>query len=94
MDEYDYPHISYFDWSNDDLKYAYWDGEGWQLERVDSQWPVGRYTSLALDPAGYPHISYRDGSDSVLRSPHPMDGLITLARLAAFATFASSRSCL
>ena len=30
----------------------------WQIETVDSDGYVGRYSSLALDSSGYPHISY------------------------------------
>jgi formylglycine-generating enzyme required for sulfatase activity len=55
------PHISYYDFSNGDLKYARYDGAAWQVEVVDSGGDVGEYTSLALDAAGRPHISYFDG---------------------------------
>lgn len=50
------PHISYFDATHYDLKYAYRTGSGWNIQTVDSY--DGRYTSLALDSAGNPHISY------------------------------------
>ncbi|HEX6383278.1 MAG TPA: hypothetical protein VF177_01290 [Anaerolineae bacterium] len=60
LDSSGHPHISYWDGSNDDLKYARWDGSSWQVETVDSAGEVGRYTSLALDSSGQPHISYLD----------------------------------
>jgi len=31
-----YPHISYFGYTNDDLKYAKWTGSAWSKETVDS----------------------------------------------------------
>ncbi|MBD3400862.1 MAG: hypothetical protein GF399_11115, partial [Candidatus Coatesbacteria bacterium] len=52
------PHISYFDSTNYDLKYAAWNGASWVIETVDSTGDVGRYTSLALDSYGSPSISY------------------------------------
>jgi hypothetical protein len=61
------PHISYYDASNGDLKYAYWDGSQWQIEVVESDGQVGEWTSLALDSAGNPHISYYDRSKGHLK---------------------------
>ena len=52
------PHISYFDSTNADLKYASWNGWNWVIETVDSEGYVGEYCSLALDSNGNPHISY------------------------------------
>ena len=51
------PHISYFDDTNNDLKYAYLDASGWHTETADSGYVYG-HTSLALDGSEYPHISY------------------------------------
>jgi len=62
LDSSDNPHISYFDQTNCDLKYACWGGFNWQMETVDSVGHVGWYTSLALDSAGNPHISYYDAT--------------------------------
>ena len=53
-------HISYCDWANRDLKYAYKDDSVWHIETVDSEGRVGYYSSLALDGGGYPQISYFD----------------------------------
>ncbi|MBN1954582.1 MAG: hypothetical protein JW900_05975 [Anaerolineae bacterium] len=52
------PHVSYRDWSTNDLKYAYHDGTTWNSETVDSAGNVGGFTSLALDGSDLPHISY------------------------------------
>ena len=54
------PHISYYDASDHDLKYAKWNGVAWDIEVVDSFGLVGKHTSIALDSKGYPHISYFD----------------------------------
>jgi hypothetical protein len=55
------PHISYYDRTNLDLKYARqllpW---LWVTETVDSAGRVGEFSSIALDPSGYPHITYVD----------------------------------
>jgi len=60
LDSSNYPHISYNDWTNLDLKYARWNGSSWQIETVDSAGTVGDGASLALDSFGRPHISYCD----------------------------------
>ena len=60
LDSSNFPHITYYDWFNGDLKYAYWDGNEWYTETVDSAGYVGRSTSLELDSFGYPNISYYD----------------------------------
>jgi len=67
LDSNGYPHISYFDETNYDLKYAYFDGSSWQIETVDSEGYVGIYTSLSLDSGDYPHISYRDETNYDLK---------------------------
>ena len=56
-----YPHISYYDDTNGDLKYAYQDASGWHIETVAAELRhFGINTSLGLDREGYPHISYLD----------------------------------
>jgi hypothetical protein len=60
LDENGYPHISYADSTNRDLKYAYWDGSQWVIEVADSAGDVasGAYTSVDLDSLGKAHVSY------------------------------------
>ena len=58
LDQAGYPHISYYDAVNEDLRYAYEDSAGWHVETVATQGDVGRYSSLALDALGFPHICY------------------------------------
>lgn len=61
------PHISYFDYTNEDLKYASWIDYNWIVQTVDSVGMVGKYTSLALDSFDNPHISYFDYSNNLLK---------------------------
>ena len=70
LDESGYPHISYCDRQNDDLKYAYQDASGWHLETVDCEGDVGKSTSLVLDGDGYAHISYLDWGNGDLKYAH------------------------
>ena len=67
LDGNGYPHISYYDYSNGDLKYAFWTGSSWNFEIVDSSENVGRYTAIALDDANNPHISYYDYGNGNLK---------------------------
>jgi hypothetical protein len=57
------PHVSYYDHTDDDLKYAHKGTSVWTIETVDYAGPVGAYTSLALDSADHPHISYCSCTD-------------------------------
>jgi len=67
LDSNDYPHISYYDDTNGDLKYVKRTGTGWSIEILDSFGDVGKYTSIALDSNGYPHISYYDDTNKDLK---------------------------
>jgi hypothetical protein len=59
MDSLDYVHISYYDATNDDLKYATNASGSWVTTLVDASgsW-VGGLNSLALDSLNYLHITY------------------------------------
>src|SRR5574341_1308716 len=61
------PHISYYDYTNGNLKYAKWTGSAWNNQTVDSAGDVGWHTSIALDSAGNPHISYYDYTNGNLK---------------------------
>ena len=67
LDTNNYPHISYYDYTNGDLKYAKWTGSSWSIQTVDSAGYVGDHTSIALDTNNYPHISYRDNTNYDLK---------------------------
>jgi len=58
-------HVSYYDDSIYNLKYARQLSEtDWLTETVDFDGDVGKYSSLALDGTDHPHISYYDGYDN------------------------------
>lgn len=65
-----YPAISYLDYENSVLKYAWKGPGGWQRVIVE-QGPVGAsqgyYNSLAFDSAGNPAISYYDETNECLK---------------------------
>ncbi|MFH2071111.1 MAG: hypothetical protein ABIJ11_07930 [Elusimicrobiota bacterium] len=67
LDTNNYPHISYGDSTNWDLKYAKWTGTSWSIQTVDSAGSVGYLTSIALDTNNYPHISYWDITNGDLK---------------------------
>lgn len=56
------PHISYYDVTNHDLKYATKKDDVWQINKIASKGDVGDYSSIALDSKARPHIAYHDGS--------------------------------
>lgn len=47
-------------WEIQHIKYAYYDGTGWQIAKVFNE-SDAQYLSLALSPAGHPYISYYNG---------------------------------
>ncbi len=57
IDSHDYPHISYFDYTNNCLKYARWNGSVWNISIV-SNTEVLSSTSIFLDSNDLPHIVY------------------------------------
>ena len=72
FDSNDYPHISYYDLSNGDLRYASLEpGDGgknlWRVELVDQTGDVGSFSSLVLTPDNLPRISYRDATNGKLK---------------------------
>ncbi|KPK64929.1 MAG: hypothetical protein AMK73_04485 [Planctomycetes bacterium SM23_32] len=67
LDSNGYPHISYNDATNDNLKCARWTGSSWDIGDVAGVgWALAGDTSLALDSSGHEHISYYDDADGDL----------------------------
>ena len=64
LDSNDNPRISY---NNDTggLKYARWNGIGWDIQTVDGD--GGAYTSLVLDGNDYPNIGYVDYNTGAIK---------------------------
>ena len=60
-------HISYYDGTNGDLKYARRSGGVWSVNVVDSAGNVGWDTSIALNLTGAPRISYYDVTNRDLK---------------------------
>jgi hypothetical protein len=65
-------HVSYYDNTNDDLKYATCAAgcdaaTGWQAATVDATDNVGQYNSLAVDASGRVHISYYDATNGGIK---------------------------
>lgn len=60
-------HISYYDATNGDLKYATNASGAWATQAVDSVGNVGLSTSIALDASGHAHISYTDATNHTLK---------------------------
>ncbi|MFP6872503.1 MAG: BACON domain-containing carbohydrate-binding protein [Verrucomicrobiales bacterium] len=62
------PAICYYDNTNDDLKFASFDGTGWNTETVDSEGNVGWWdTALSHSQDGTPAIAYYDRSNYDLK---------------------------
>ncbi len=57
--------LSYFDNNSADLIYAQLADGSWDLEVVDSDGDVGRFSSLAFDADSNPHLSYYDVDGTV-----------------------------
>jgi hypothetical protein len=74
------PHVSYYDKSNGDLRYASWNGTSWIAETVEETGDVGQQSSLAIGTNGQPFISYYDVSHKELhlatRSPGALQWVI------------------
>lgn len=73
MDSAGRPHISYYNATGQDLKYARWTGNTWVTETVDAAGNVGQYSSLALDSAGNPRIAYVNTSNGDLKFAKDID---------------------
>lgn len=59
--------ISYYDFTNQDLKLAWNESTTWYNMTLDSTGNVGLYTSLAIDPSDAIHICYYDATNGDLK---------------------------
>lgn len=61
-------HVTYYDLSNKDLKYAVRDANGnWNTSTLDTAGQVGQASSIVVDSNGDCHISYIDYTNQVLK---------------------------
>jgi hypothetical protein len=67
IDSNNYPYISYYNSTYDDLRYARWNGTNWTIETVDTVGDVGGYNSIQLDSNDNPHISYYNATNLDLK---------------------------
>jgi FlgD Ig-like domain len=73
------PHVSYFDETTYDLKYARKSGGIWITEIADGSANLtGYYNSLALDAQGNPHVSYYDLTTVELKYARKSGGVWTI----------------
>jgi hypothetical protein len=61
LDSNNQPHITYCDYDNFDLHYAYQENGVWHTSMVDSIGYAGIHCSLVLDANNRPHIAYQKG---------------------------------
>ena len=61
------PGIAYYDSTNADLKYAFFDGANWHTQTVAATDSVGKYPSLAYNADNFAAISYYDATNGNLR---------------------------
>jgi hypothetical protein len=68
LDAQDRAHVSYYDWSNQNLMFAAQDtGSGWSHQTLDANGNVGRFSSLAIAPDGSDNIAYYDATNGDLK---------------------------
>ncbi len=67
-------HISYYDFDNENLKYAFCPftsdctlASNWNTVTVDSAGDIGDYSSIAIDSGNNVHISYHDFDNDILK---------------------------
>ncbi len=60
-------HVSYYDGTNKDLRYASRSATSWTLASVEATGEVGQYSSILVDKVGGVHISYYDATNKALK---------------------------
>ena len=79
LDSSGFAHISYYNQTNEELRYAVGSGSSWDIQTVAASGDyVYQNTSLALDSRGFAHISYYDGTNQDLMYANNTPELSTL----------------
>jgi len=64
-------HLAYCNVGDGDLRYAYWNGQDWTREMVESHRQadgyVGSSTAITVDDSGAPHIAYSDVTHRLIK---------------------------
>ena len=59
------PHITYYDDTNNDLRYTHKMGSSWTFTTLDSTAHTGKGTSLAIDSNDHLHVAYKTNSTEI-----------------------------
>ncbi|MBN2002774.1 MAG: hypothetical protein JXA21_05405 [Anaerolineae bacterium] len=52
-------HLSYHESGEDKLRYAFWDGQRWTVQTIETAGnKISGYTAIVIDASGNPHIAY------------------------------------
>jgi hypothetical protein len=70
LDSLNLPHISYYDATNEDLKYALGNGSGWELHTVYSSGNTGLYTQIGVNSSNLPAIGFQDVTSRAVKYAH------------------------
>lgn len=70
LDSLNQPHISYYDATNQDLKYAFGNAFGWELRTIYSPGNTGLYTQIGLNNSDLPGISFQDVTQREVKYTH------------------------
>jgi hypothetical protein len=65
IDQYDNPHIVYYNSDFYDLKYAYKNGNVWDISVIDSIRVSGISCDIAFDSNNTPHVCFQDGCNDL-----------------------------
>ncbi|MFL2957167.1 MAG: putative Ig domain-containing protein [Candidatus Thalassarchaeaceae archaeon] len=60
------PHISYFDATNNQIKYAKFDGTSWTITVITTVGSASSHTSIVLDDLDKAHVAYRNSNNGNL----------------------------
>lgn len=71
-------HVTYYDSTSGDLRYASKSGGIWTIETPDAEGNVGLYTSLALTHGGHVHVGYYATTGGALKYANRIGGSWTI----------------